>query len=869
MSSRVTSAVSGVVLAAALVVLPQVSKGDTDWTQCRVESGQAVITAGNTIAAIPLQQPVADVAKAFVLVDESGGPDVQNAADYMAMATLADPATVVVERAGTSGDVQLGYSVVECFQDEFTVQRGVIDVAASDTVSTAAITPADVNGGLVLIDVLSNQFTPDATTGLFTGALDGAGAEVQVQRDHGGTEAAVSYQVVEFTSEAIADGLRVHTGEVVLVPGEAEQLVSLPQHEPGRSWAYCSWDAADNGLQQTAIGCQLTTGTELAVHRFDAGAYTNQVRYHVVEFPPGAVYVQRGVIEHDPSGVDGQRYDIEYPVTDIGQVTSAFNYTTSTTAGTLIAFPRQQWVHTIINTTVLQSSFWRPDISDNDRTRLYYQLVKFATFYGANGWGWLGSAPAPGSPQSGPVYGPISFGCENLAGTSGTPCQFDYGVDFEHGGCGAECDVSGQAWVGITDSTGGAVLGMIEFDPQIDLSNISSYPVAVGDDPTTVEYELQDAHWNEESRELYGWARLYTLAQYEQNTLGIADDTWGWIKLRGTVNDGTDSEYVVRVSADDELIGWGWNDDGVDTNGAKAAGTGLGWVKFDLNISEVTTNQYFSTTQGDIYAGGEISQPQSGAADGFYGATYRIEANGDITNVESQLAVEDPDLPQNYFSDTNAEELQLPIDNGHVVYRGDLGTIRVGDLVQQAEVDITGPVDADGYSCTSDIINAYANPLGNRVFYCDGDMRVSTNITFFNGVGEGLGAGTIVVNGDLFIEDNINYFNNTLSNQVNNLASVGWIVLGDVIVDSSVTEMMGAYVVLGDSAAIGGEISTGIGSLPLTVQGMVAAGRFNLERTAIGANTNPFPSELFSYDGRLLANPPPGFENFTAVLPQY
>ncbi|MEK6527989.1 MAG: hypothetical protein AABZ36_03795, partial [Nitrospirota bacterium] len=243
-----------------------------------------------------------------------------------------------------------------------------------------------------------------------------------------------------------------------------------------------------------------------------------------------------------------------------------------------------------------------------------------------------------------------------------------------------------------------------------------------------------------------------------------------------------------------------------------------------------------------------------------YNATYLILTNGSVSGffvTESATTI--------------IEDLGgVPADNSSQVFRGDLGSIYVNELIDQADYTQSG-------SCVDSFISGYTNPLGGNIFYCNGDMTISNNLTFYNGTGSDIGSGTIVVDGDLYLNDNLNYFNSTIDQHINNLASVAWIVTGRVILDPAVTDLVGAFIVLGDADFTDNgfyddtvfDFDTGSSTLPLTLHGLVMARSFNFQRTSVGTTTDPEPGEDIRYDGRVFANPPPGLEDFASLLPEF
>jgi len=176
------------------------------------------------------------------------------------------------------------------------------------------------------------------------------------------------------------------------------------------------------------------------------------------------------------------------------------------------------------------------------------------------------------------------------------------------------------------------------------------------------------------------------------------------------------------------------------------------------------------------------------------------------------------------------------------------------------------------------------------------------------------GSGTIIVDGDLHIYSgfysepsslkvatntpSIIYDNTTPISKISDLASIAWIIKGDLIIEYDVEELAGNFIVLGaddiDCQKVVGEynytphcgaiytagksdpVSGNFGDnwIPvlerkrLTINGLVMAKKFVLNRHYIDFQTNE-PAEVFINDGRALLNPPPGLKDLVSSLPNW
>jgi len=173
--------------------------------------------------------------------------------------------------------------------------------------------------------------------------------------------------------------------------------------------------------------------------------------------------------------------------------------------------------------------------------------------------------------------------------------------------------------------------------------------------------------------------------------------------------------------------------------------------------------------------------------------------------------------------------------------------------------------------------------LNNKVYYSNGDLTLA-GLTIKNGLK--YGNGTVIVNGNLTLNGDILYSTTSNPLSISQLASVAWIIKGDLIINGSVKNLSGAFMVLGNGIATCkfqdgsdcysgvdfpkylangyGTIFSGSSSDQLTVYGLIAAKAYDLRRKYIDPLAG---SEQIIFDGRLTANPPPGFKSFSESLP--
>ncbi len=323
-------------------------------------------------------------------------------------------------------------------------------------------------------------------------------------------------------------------------------------------------------------------------------------------------------------------------------------------------------------------------------------------------------------------------------------------------------------------------------------------------------------------------------------------------------------EYGVAVDyKKNRLSGWAWGTLHKEVGtGNCGSNLGVGWLAFHATGTGVFA-PWLESSYGGIYSSSGVGSAGTFRPPiGKYSATYAIHTGGTITNFYSASGSQ--------WESQGYDVINFPDATKN--YSSILG-----------KIDFPG-LQAGTYGNTESITSAadIDSVLGGKVYVHEGHLTISSPLTFSGGsAGTPNGSGTIIVRGNLYINDDIAY-NMAAVAKLKYLPSVAFIVLGDVIVDSDVTSLVGAYVVLGDGtpatcpalsdASSGcGRFSsgtTGSGSTDdsLLVSGLVVAKQFKLERLFSSLDMG---AERFVYDGRLLANTPPGLQDITQALPEW
>lgn len=315
-----------------------------------------------------------------------------------------------------------------------------------------------------------------------------------------------------------------------------------------------------------------------------------------------------------------------------------------------------------------------------------------------------------------------------------------------------------------------------------------------------------------------------------------------------------------------DLIGWAWNgNDGVGGN------IGAGWIHQNApGGGSYIVYPWLETQYGSIYSPEDVRQ-RAGVQ--RINATYCIFAQ-DIKHLTSF------NCQRRFIS-----EVDIGFPTGEQIYRNGLGRIDIDGLTQYQLIEEV-KYNKYGQEVVDITVLDSVMVFNNKVYVSVGDLAVNSGFSIDNGgIGE-KGNGLIVVNGNLTINSDFDYNGSVLPGELSQLASIAWLVKGDIIVKSNVEKAVGAFIILGDGVtsclyendtACDGSVEyprykqNGYGIFltedsanSFTVFGLIVAKAFDLRRTYSDVERG---SERIIYDGRLIANPPPGLDGFVEGLP--
>lgn len=264
---------------------------------------------------------------------------------------------------------------------------------------------------------------------------------------------------------------------------------------------------------------------------------------------------------------------------------------------------------------------------------------------------------------------------------------------------------------------------------------------------------------------------------------------------------------------------------------------------------------WIETRDGDVYSSGSIRASSPPPA-GKFNATFCVLADGAVEQFSSGAnCVRTGVGPQ---TQARAADASLVHISQGIVNRMDIAGLKAG---RYGEVILHEPPAGGGMIEVGG--DAFISALGGKVHVFSGDTEITSDIFVSNGPVGGRGSGLILVEGNLTVRANISYAA-PFSTPSRELASLGVVAVknpdgqgGNITINGAVENLAGAWLAEG-------EFATGASNKPLAVSGLLAAESFAFERVSANQQSG---SEVISYDGRAVANPPPGMGDFVQALP--
>ncbi|MDD5251639.1 MAG: hypothetical protein PHT12_03315 [Patescibacteria group bacterium] len=290
------------------------------------------------------------------------------------------------------------------------------------------------------------------------------------------------------------------------------------------------------------------------------------------------------------------------------------------------------------------------------------------------------------------------------------------------------------------------------------------------------------------------------------------------------------------------------------------------------------TYPWIQAKQGNVFSGKSIKAREDAP---LKNATFCITAKDTIQSFASESCTKTPEeVAQDKYTD-----LTLPKPRN--AYSTPLGRIDIRGLLagRYGEVITLTPTEFNNSA-----VFPPADGLQGRVYVVEGDLTVGQPgdpplVIRNGGPGEPpvSGTGTVVIkNGNLLFNRDVVYEGPNFATSLvspDQIASLGWIALdqtdsteptygqrGNVLVHKDVQRLDGAIYAGGQAGFYSVAAPDTDSPLPLTVNGLIVARQFHFSRSYKSKERG---SEQVLYDGRAVANPPPGFADIAKSLPLF
>lgn len=281
-----------------------------------------------------------------------------------------------------------------------------------------------------------------------------------------------------------------------------------------------------------------------------------------------------------------------------------------------------------------------------------------------------------------------------------------------------------------------------------------------------------------ENKPIEGWGKF----------IALGDDGWVSLSCNNSPEHCDVSDYQVKSILGSFESGPRFTLQGMAGWNSTAMG-GVGWIEFNPKVQKILP--WLQTKYGDIYARSGLTGVEAPS----FNATYRILSGGQIEKFTSARGIN--------FVDENFGPVDFPTPQTN--YSNILGNLDLNRLLCDGIKDKQSCINNYGRTVLN-ITSRPAcvnqpcvdNPLDNKVYYYNGDMVINQNFEFDNSTDFISGAGTIVVDGDLVINANLTYDGSNNLSKFRNLASVAWIVKGDLKIAGNVNNLAGNFIVIGD-----------------------------------------------------------------------
>ncbi len=342
-----------------------------------------------------------------------------NSSEWGIRARITDDGTQIhLVRSQRNSDTVVSCQVIECFSNEFTVQRNSSQFIFEDlnASETETISSVDTSKSMILVSC-GARFNPESRADLaFVTAEFNSSTEIQFERGrttNNGEDVALYWQVVEFNHPDIT----VQTGEVDcsgdISAGITEAISSV---DTSRAWAYTQYRTISTSGNESgySVRTRLTSSTQLTIDRYTTLDKESYLRYWVVEWPSEVT------VHHYASSTSGINDTSPTVATYIeGEVLFDVNASSEDSTRVGVATVAMWDIDDLTDSTTIQMRrYITIDVTD---TEYALQMIDFT--------GWIWHGPAVTVLEISAATDGIDFGDTPIAAGVTNPSATE-GIDF-------------------------------------------------------------------------------------------------------------------------------------------------------------------------------------------------------------------------------------------------------------------------------------------------------------------------------------------------------------------------------------------------------------------------------------------------------
>jgi len=197
--------------------------------------------------------------------------------------------------------------------------------------------------------------------------------------------------------------------------------------------------------------------------------------------------------------------------------------------------------------------------------------------------------------------------------------------------------------------------------------------------------------------------------------------------------------------------------------------------------SDIFDKSFLSSQLGNIHSNLNICL-QNVPAPGAYIGDYFITSTGGDSNISAQWSRAEESFPYNPQQEQSGYVKEsFPNIPLQTYFSSDF------DNIDYADIEAMADVVHEGDCAVNDLFGPTPVSLNGLIYHCKDNGGGAGNLTIDEEliITNNGGTGTILVDGNLYIKDDIYYSNDPIAS-IDDLAVLGWIVKGDIIIEEYV-----------------------------------------------------------------------------------